>query len=448
MAAEDNKGDVADINAKPRARSVASPKRTISEHRGLHAWHPYYAGFSEAFVSDILSEIGVKRNHIVLDPMNGSGTTTVVAQQHGCLSIGVELNPAMAIIARSKDATFGGHPETVELAGEIVRRAARRRTIADSNEFTEGWIPKKTLSQLRRLDTEISNGDRQPLLPLDLDLARLLGRAEQPPGGRNEDFLRAALLVTARRASSAEGSKNPTWLKPGTGNSNANTNVFKEFLAIAAAMMEDIDETFKNKPPARQLMVLEADARSQPLPEKSVDAIVTSPPYLTRIDYAVGTAPELVLLGTESEEELREVRRTIMGSTCVTGGPYRMQRCWGKICLDIIDQVRRHDSKASSGYYLKTHIQYFRDAEAILRECLRVLKPGASAIFVVQDSWYKDIHIPLDKIYREMAMELGAAAAETINSEAVRNHLGMVNTRSRQYQKGLLHEHVVLFRRR
>ena len=94
------------------------------------------------------------------------------------------------------------------------------------------------------------------------------------------------------------------------------------------------------------------------------------------------------------------------------------------------------------------HVQYFRDAEAILRECLRVLKPGASAVFVVQDSWYKDIHVALDKIYVEMAIELGARSAETIRTEAVRNNLGLVNTRARRYRKGALHEHVVLFRKR
>ena len=142
------------------------------------------------------------------------------------------------------------------------------------------------------------------------------------------------------------------------------------------------------------------------------------------------------------------MRRSIMGSTCVTGGSYEVQQCWGHTCIKTIDRVKRHTSKASSGYYLKMHVQYFRDAEAIMRECLRVLKPGSPAVFVVQDSWYKDVHVALDKIYVEMAKELGAASAETIHSESVPNHLGLVNTRARRYHKGALHEHVVLIRSR
>lgn len=434
---------------RPRSE-VTSPKRNTPERLGLHAWFPYYAGFSEGFVDDILTELGAKRSHLVLDPMNGSGTTTMVAQQRGHLSFGVELNPAMAIIARAKDPTFVGCDRAVKIAESITKRAARRNNAGAIDDHSAAWIPAEHLKNLRCIDDELGEYSEPPLLKIQRRLAAVVPRSQRQIGGRSTDFLRAALLLTARKVSSTEPSKNPTWLKPGNGNGNGDeeVNVFEEFPRTVRAMLADIEDVYEDRPSSRRLSVVEADARDLPLPDKSVDAIVTSPPYLTRIDYAVGTAPELVLLGYESEESLRELRGAIMGSTCVTGGPYRMRHCWGKTCLETIDRVRRHPSKASSGYYLKMHVQYFRDAEAILRECLRVLKPGAPAIFVVQDSWYKDIHISLDQIYVEMASKLGASSAETIHSEAVRNHLGLVNTRARRYLKGDLHEHVVLFRGR
>ncbi len=59
------------------------------------------------------------------------------------------------------------------------------------------------------------------------------------------------------------------------------------------------------------------------------------------------------------------------------------------------------------------HIQYFRDAELIVSEILRALKRGGVAILVVQDSWYKNIHIPLSTIYSEMAVRLGASSAKS-----------------------------------
>jgi ubiquinone/menaquinone biosynthesis C-methylase UbiE len=309
------------------------------------------------------------------------------------------------------------------------------------------WIPPAAFADLKRLDAAILNKkDAPPLRTLDSRLEDLIADNDGP-GGRTQDFLRAALLVTARRVSVAQDSKNPTWLKRGNGLPSGAMDVFEEFRTIVKAMAADIKAAFHKQPDTRHVAILEADARKLPLPDRSIDAIVTSPPYLTRIDYAVGTAPELVFLGYESEEDFRTLRRSIMGSTCVTGGPYGARTCWGKTCLEALDQVQRHPAKASSGYYLKMHLQYFQDAEAILRECLRVLKPGAPAVFVVQDSWYKDVHIALGRIYVEMARTLGATHAETIHTEAVRNPIALLNTRARRYQKGALHEHVVLFRR-
>ena len=426
----------------------ASPKRSSSERQGHHAWHPYYAGFSEAFVEEVLTALSVRPGQIVFDPMNGSGTTTLVAQQIGLLAVGNELNPAMAIISRAKDAAFAGKSQATDMARKVAELASKRRYEGSPDEHTHSWIPPKAFVDLKRLDAEINALGDPALLPLDERLSAMFSDQVDIPGGRESDLLRAALLMTARRTSTAKDSKNPTWLKPGSSPSPGHFDVFEEFQRIASNMVSDIAETFDGIPSTRGLIVCEADARNLELPGSSVDAIVTSPPYLTRIDYAIGTAPELVVLGYESEDELRSLRREIMGSTCVSGGPYEMRRCWGSTCLDTVDRVRQHPSKASSGYYLKMHVQYFRDAEAILRECLRVLKPGAPAAIVVQDSWYKDIHVALDTIYAEMAIELGAASATTIHSEAVRTHLGLVNTRARRYSKGTLHEHVVLVRKR
>ncbi len=427
---------------------MTSPKRSSSERLGLHAWHPYYAGFSGAFVADILSEMDVRPGQIVFDPMNGSGTTTLVAQQLGLLAVGTELNPAMAIMARAKDAAFVGRDTVLDTAVRVAQLAKKGQYNGRRNDHTCSWIPPRAFADLKRLDREITALDELAVRPLDAQLSALFHDQVGLSGGMDRDLLRAALLITARRASTAEASKNPTWLKPGNGTPPDQIDVFAEFQHVVASMLSDIARTFDKPQDIRSLIVCEADAHALPLPDRSVDAIVTSPPYLTRIDYAVGTAPELVLLGYESDDELRSLRKKIMGSTCVTGGSYRMRRSWGPTCLGTVDRVRQHPSKASSGYYLKMHLQYFRDAEALMRECLRVLKPGALAAIVVQESWYKDIHIALNTIYAEMALELGAASATTIHSEAVRSHLGLVNTRSRRYSKGALHEHVVLVRKR
>ncbi|WP_410712175.1 DNA methyltransferase [Bradyrhizobium sp. BEA-2-5] len=39
---------------------------------------------------------------VVLDPWNGSGTTTSVANGAGLTAVGIDINPAMAVVAKAR----------------------------------------------------------------------------------------------------------------------------------------------------------------------------------------------------------------------------------------------------------------------------------------------------------------------------------------------------------
>jgi hypothetical protein len=422
--------------------TIATPKRGEAERTSLHAWLPYYAGFSRDFVHDVLDELDLRSGSIVLDPMNGSGTTTAVAQERGLMAVGIELNPAMAVIARAKDASLAGRwdLQAAALAANDLAMRSSPETVSEGKWFGPGLI--EALKSIRAALEEIPQPRRVPLRD---GIRSLIPNEKTASGGRQRDLLMAALLLAARSVSSAEKSKNPTWLKPTGDQSEGAEGAFTTFADAASRISEDLIRAFPRRTAKRSIAVLEADAREMPLPTSSVDAVVTSPPYLTRIDYAVGTTPELMVLGYEADGKHRDLRRSIMGSTCITGGDYTRRPSWGDTCRRLLDEVEAHPSKASAGYYLKTQVQYFRDAEAILVEILRVLKPGGSAVLVVQDSWYKDLLVPLDRIYLEMAAELGAKDCRVLASEHVRAHMGLVNTRSRKYKKGKLHEHVLMF---
>jgi hypothetical protein len=82
--------------------SIPSPKLTRAEKRDLI--YPYYAGFSEMFVASMFDRMGVIGGSRVLDPWNGSGTTTLVASMRGIRSTGYDLNPALVIVARARAA--------------------------------------------------------------------------------------------------------------------------------------------------------------------------------------------------------------------------------------------------------------------------------------------------------------------------------------------------------
>jgi SAM-dependent methyltransferase len=83
--------------------SILRPQSLRRKDRdGWKGFYPYYAGFSLSFVENILSTSNLPINSILLDPWNGSGTSTFAAARRGYRSFGIDLNPAMLIVARAR----------------------------------------------------------------------------------------------------------------------------------------------------------------------------------------------------------------------------------------------------------------------------------------------------------------------------------------------------------
>src|SRR5690606_14838100 len=98
-------------------------------------------------------------------------------------------------------------------------------------------------------------------------------------------------------------------------------------------------------------------SRKLPIATGKIDVIITSPPYLTRIDYAVAVAPELSLMNPDVS--LREIRLGTMGSPVIRGNPALQKTAWGGKCNRFLNDVAAHGSKAAKSYYLKHMLQYF-----------------------------------------------------------------------------------------
>ncbi|MBC6454934.1 MAG: hypothetical protein GDA43_18460 [Hormoscilla sp. SP5CHS1] len=179
-----------------------------------------------------------------------------------------------------------------------------------------------------------------------------------------------------------------------------------------------------------------ADSRNLCLPDNAIDAVITSPPYLTRIDYAMSTRPELLIMF--DPKTLRTIRENTIGAPVIVDKYIKINSTWGKTCLQLLENVQKHGSKAATSYYLPNMLQYFRDIELSRREIIRVLKHNARAIIVVQSSYFKEHEIKLDDIYVEMGNNLGVKS-EIVNREILRGHMAHVNTKSNQYKKGKIY---------
>jgi tRNA G10 N-methylase Trm11 len=167
------------------------------------------------------------------------------------------------------------------------------------------------------------------------------------------------------------------------------------------------------------------------LKDTTVDAIVSSPPYCTRIDYAVSTRPELAVLRYE-ETLLTELRSHLVGTPTMTG-ECAADELIGPAARALLKSVASHPSRASSGYYLKYYRQYYAAMAGSLAELRRVLKPGGPCVLVVQDTFYKELRNDTPGILLEIAAKAGFQSGTRHDFTVPRTKASM-NPKTRAYR--------------
>jgi hypothetical protein len=68
-----------------------------------HRWYYYKEGFSPKFVEKAIEHAGIDKKDLIIDPFNGSGTTTLSSALLGYNSIGIEVNPFTSFLSSVKE---------------------------------------------------------------------------------------------------------------------------------------------------------------------------------------------------------------------------------------------------------------------------------------------------------------------------------------------------------
>ena len=185
--------------------AISSPKQNKRSAVGWSSHFPYYAGFSENFTHNILESTRLNSSSIILDPWNGSGTTTYISSMLGLSSLGFDLNPVMVIIARAR-LVPPTEADTVEpLANEIVKAACARPSSLENDPLAL-WFSVTTAKAIRGLERSIRR--------------YLVGKMTSTPTGINFDQISglaaifyAALFSVCRELAAPFRSSNPTWYR-------------------------------------------------------------------------------------------------------------------------------------------------------------------------------------------------------------------------------------------
>jgi len=411
-----------------------SPKRN-GRSASVHSWYDFYAGFSSDFVSAALRALSLPLGSRILDPWNGSGTTSATGQEMGMHAIGFDINPAMLIIARAKTLSAPSLESVLPLAKLIAAEASANRGIGIEDPLTS-WFQYHDAVTLRSIERSIRRALVVPPFDEIVNVNRLSDIAA---------FFLNALFSVARSLAKQSKTKNPTWVRKARRTKNVGAQQIYEL--FIKKCLEQCAAYSVPSTPVRGVVDLQlADSRSLPLGDSSISATITSPPYCTRLDYAVSTRIELAAMGMV-EADFDRLRARSIGTTRVPKSVATPNPDWGPECLNFLEQVRSHPSKASRGYYYKNHFVYFESLHQSMAEISRVTRPGGSIFIVVQDSFYKEVLNPLSKIVGQMGERNSLSVVGEYEFVSKRD-MARVNIKSRIYNADRQVSEVVVWMRK
>lgn len=206
---------------------------------------------------------------------------------------------------------------------------------------------------------------------------------------------RAALMLAQSRRHTGDGTLN-----------RAAAPINRVLIQVGEMMKEDL-----GRPLPIQNSVELGDARELAnIEDESIAAIITSPPYLSRYDYTrtndpVEKAYRIWYPRSESSPDCGQVE---------AAKRRRSKRPVDHEALhDAIDEAQRELIQNRCNVEAGTLAAYFSDMNRVLESAHRVLCADAQAWFVIGGVRIKDIHIPADLIFAELA-EANAFAVEGI----------------------------------
>jgi hypothetical protein len=417
------------------------------EDRAAHDWYRFILSYPPHLVRDYALKFGLDGGQTVLDPFCGTGTTLVECRKLRLNSVGIEPNPMACFASRTKVSWDIDPDGLVEHAGEIAQFANHRLEQEGLGET--GGLPLfqgrgELPAALRMLPADTWKfllKDSISPLPLHKTLVLLEAlQARTDPRFLGHERLALAKALVFGISNLHFGPE------VGVGPAKRDVPVVNLWLKGIRAMAADLREL--NGLTSAKAVVHMADSRQlvDVLKPRSVDAVVTSPPYPNEKDYTRTTRLESVLLGfIQSKADLRALKQTLMRSN--TRGVYKDDRDdllvadhgeIQRIAAHI--EKRRIELGKTSGFerlYARVTKLYFGGMKRHLADLRPILRPGAQLAYVVGDqASYLRVMIRTGQLLANIAESLGY---EVVGIDLFRTRLA---TATREQ----LREEVVLLR--
>ncbi len=329
-----------------------------------HWFFGIHGKFFPRMIRAAMNLMGFREGDLVLDPFTGCGTLNVEASLMGIRSVGVEVNPLLAMVSRVKVRALSMDSSEISRLISRVEEELNSRPTASEGSVEEvlSRLPERLASRVRRDSLAV--------------VARIMEVSQALEDRDLSDFLKVPLAYWMRSMLTKQSPEKvvATYLDHlrRMGFALRFLQLYKE----SVRPIEPAEAEVIRGDSTRLREVLRDVSREMRGP---FDGVVTSPPYLTAIDYVGDQLYSLYVLGLISDH--LAVDRETLGS--VRGS---RSREWSESALDALPEdvrdfllwLRQGRPKVSAAL-----LRYFLGISRVFEELGEVLRPGGRVTWVI-----------------------------------------------------------------
>lgn len=314
----------------------------------------------------------LEKGATVLDPMTGSGTVLRAASGHGHKCIGLDVDPLAVLM--SKVATSKIDEDRCQyLLNKLIDRSLQ----LDLRRVTLPWFDEETV---QFVEYWFAPNQRRALVRLANIFSTHSSLNDDSPEANVLRLTLSKLIIAKDRGASL--ARDVSHSRPHRVADENDFDVIDELRKATDKVCKQLAEINVGPRPVVRL----GDARALPwVRDKSIDMIMTSPPYLNAIDYMRGHRLSLVWLG-HSLASLRSIRSNSIGAERGLGAH------------QILVAARQIVAEFGDVQGLPTRDQgmidrYSVDLVLMTQQAARVLRKNGKAVFVVGNSCLRNVFI-------------------------------------------------------
>lgn len=377
-------------NFSLRDTGCSSSQNSITLPR--HRWYLIKEAFSPDIVKAAIKESESVSTDIIIDPFCGSGTVPLTTSLDGYTSVGIEVNPFLAFVARAK--LLWIKPNTIEKLSKIVLAKAEIGKLSNMEGYS-------TFSE--KPDTEKWLFNTEVLRSFEGGWAATSGLYSPA-----RDLIRLALIGAAMDCCNAvRDGKCLRYRKDWQEKKFNRWNFITALTDHINDMKEDLEIS---RSQITNTYIYNGDSRDLLLPTilPNFNLCITSPPYLNSFDYSDIYRPELFLgKFVKNNKDLMVVRLQTIRSHVQASWKGPKNKEYGFSYKEAMKELAKHEDDLWD-IRIPLMIQaYFEDMDLILRRLRAIAQSNATVWIIVSTSAYCGVEIPVDLIIADIGIKAG-----------------------------------------